>query len=136
MWEDRSESRPIPVMFFPALLITVFLLSGVNLTNNDTLNDSPMPLPNETEFIEVDDFLNSTNQSGQEDNASEFIEVESYLNLTNSSSEDGILQVNGTIEPPAPANETGGEEPILPEEDDWLNNTEEFMDAEDFLNIT
>jgi len=102
VWEFSQDSRLFS--FLPILL--VLLLAGANLTND-------------TGFVDVDDFLNITEESEQNE-TEEFIDVADFLNIT--------TEENETIVEPE---ETPEDEDEEEEEED-----EEFVDVDELINGT
>ncbi len=153
---SHSETGILPVIFIPVVLMTFFLFSGTNFTNDsldcieyggqcfapvdEIINETSAT--NESEYVDVDDYLNTT--EGSNETLSVPLLPQSDANATESESTPS--ESNETIEtapkePPLEENETIGDEFV--DVDELINTTEEsnktieeFLEIDDYLNLT
>ena len=124
------STRCFHIHYLPVLLIFLVLFAGANMTN-DT---APA---NETGFVNLDEFLNITNETQSNETTEEFVNADEFINLTEPEAQ------NETFDLPVPPeqNETQENETGFVDVDELINETEEeepeeFIEVGKFLNTT
>jgi len=128
----EPKGKSLHIMLIPVVFMTFFLFSGTNFTNDsiecvdydgqcfapvdELINQSTDT--NESEFIDVDEYFNSTEESNQT-----MLEPElppKQTNQTNNTEQDEFIDVDNLFNSTEESNKT----------------TEEFVEVEEFLNST
>gem|GEM_PF-3558816 len=115
------QGKPLSVMLIPVVLMTFFLFSGTNFTN-----DSLECIDYDGQcFAPIDEIINQSSET----NESEFVDVGDYLNVTE--------EQNHTQEEFSPAGEPLNETESKPEPNETLDKIpEEFLNVDEIINST